>query len=122
MAYDLCLANWDYKPHCEDSSGSKFWKEYIETYEEEKKKIDPTKIKVTSLRHLFWTRKTDIAYWRYVEHAFLEGADKCVHDYFEKALRPDYIFEKGRRPKKFIHDYLEKSNKPDDSQLKFFLQ
>ena len=81
-----------------------------------------SKVKVTSLRHLFWTRKTDIAYWRYMEHYFLEGAEKCVHDYFEQAVRPDYYFEMGRRPEKFIHDYLEKSNTPDDNQLKFFLQ
>ena len=57
-----------------------------------------------------------------MEHYFLEGAEKCVHDYFEQALRPDYYFEMGRRPEKFIHDYLEKSNTPDDNQLKFFLQ
>ena len=122
VAHDLCLPNWDNKPHCEESSGNKLWKEYIETYEEEKKKVDPTNVKVTSLRHLFWTRKTDIAYWRYMEHYFLEGAEKCVHDYFEQTLRPNYYFEMGRRPEKFIHDYLEKSNTPDDNQLKLFLQ
>ena len=120
--HEWCFPNWDYKPYCGDSSGSKFWKEYLETYEEEVKKVDLTKIKVTDIRHLFWTRKADIAYYRYANHEFLLGADKCVHDYFEQAYRPEDYLERGRRPKKFINDYFEKSDTPDDSQLKFFLQ
>lgn len=81
--HEWCLPNWDYKPFCEDSTGGKFWKAFIETYEEEKKKIDPTKIKVTDLRPLYWSKKSKRALMNYVYHARLLGAEKCVYDYFE---------------------------------------
>ena len=81
--HEWCLPNWDYKPYCEESTGNKFWKAFIETYEEEKKKIDPTKIKVTDLRPLYWSKKSKRALMNYVYHARLLGAEKCVYDYFE---------------------------------------
>ena len=51
-------------------------------YEEEKNKIDPTKIKVTELRGSFWSKKTQKAFINYSYNAKLLGAEKCVYDYF----------------------------------------
>lgn len=64
--------------------GSDFflWDKFLEIYNEEIQKIDPTKIKVTELRSIFWSPKINMADMTKMFYARIKGAEKCVYDYF----------------------------------------
>ena len=78
---EWCLPNWDYKPFCEDGSNTSLWREFLELYNFKVNQIDPTTIKVTDLRPIFWdplllTEKVTAHLY-----ARTKGAPKCVYDY-----------------------------------------
>ena len=79
---EFCLPNWEYKPYCELDSKSSKLKTFMEVYQEEIKKIDPTQIRVTEGRGDYWSKTTERAFLTHVFAARLQGAPKCVYDYF----------------------------------------
>ena len=79
---EYCLPNWEYKPYCEMGSDFFLWDKFLEIYNEEIQKIDPTKIKVTELRSIFWSPKINMADMTKMFYARIKGAEKCVYDYF----------------------------------------
>ena len=78
---EWCLPNWDNKPFCEDGTNTNLWKEFIELYKFKAGQIDPSTIKVTDLRPIFWDK---LPYKSYVTARLIartKGAPKCVFDY-----------------------------------------
>ena len=75
---EYCQPNWDYKPICNHGSDFFLWEEFIDLYQEITEKIDPTKIKVTEARAIFWDIKSGKAYDTNGFYSRMKGADKCI--------------------------------------------
>ena len=76
-----CLPNWNESPFC-DSVNDSLWRSFLSIYNEEIKTIDITKISITFSRSLFWNDKINRAYTTAVMYDTINGANKCVYDYF----------------------------------------
>ena len=78
---EWCLPKWDNKPFCEDGTNTNLWKEFIELYKFKAGQIDPSTIKVTDARPIFWDQ---LPYKSYVTSRLIartKGAPKCIFDY-----------------------------------------
>ena len=76
-----CLPNWNESPFC-DSVNDSLWAQFLSIYNEEIKTIDVTKISITFSRSFLWNDKINRAHTTAEMYESINGARKCVYDYF----------------------------------------